>query len=477
MICYEGVLAHVIYYQEQHHLFLFSSEYFHRTILSGGWTEYLGSFLVQLFYYPTLGSAVLAIIIASIYLMIYKSFYWVTGRLDYFQLSLLPSLFFFLKSMAPDYSLGKLMITWLVLLLVTSVCYMLSGITVKMFNRCFLWKIKPLVYWLITFSCISIYGFISFSEFVSDYNMGEHRMIMADKAIKERKWDEVLNQTEHYMQAGRMNQLMFYYRNMALYHKGKLLNHLLDYPQRFGVKSLYFPWNSDSRESEYGYAVYEQLGYINEANRWEFEAMVVWGETAPHLIRLAQYNILINRPKVAQRFINVLKQSGFYGKIAAQLEINLKEGKVPGMRLALPNKVKGKPRFANIINLGPELHYLCQQDASNNMAFEYLLADLLLSNQVVRLIQVLNEFPDYTKRLGKFPTILEEALFIYKIGVGDEKFHETGLSISMQVEKRFNRYYSLYKHNDINTLRAEFGQSYWYYLHFLSPYGTKIITE
>lgn len=101
---------------------------------------------------------------------------------------------------------------------------------------------------------------------------------------------------------------------MALYHTGQLLDHLLDYPLNMGVKALYFPWNSDSRESEYGHFLYEDLGYINEAQRWEFEAMVVWGETAPHLLNLARYNVVNKRPEVARRFINLLKQSLSIGK-------------------------------------------------------------------------------------------------------------------------------------------------------------------
>lgn len=72
--------------------------------------------------------------------------------------------------------------------------------------------------------------------------------------------------------------------------------------------------------SEYGHILYEELGYINEAQRWEFESMVVWGETAPHLINLAQYNIVNHRPLVAQRFINKLKQSLFYREKALLLE-------------------------------------------------------------------------------------------------------------------------------------------------------------
>lgn len=50
--------------------------------------------------------------------------------------------------------------------------------------------------------------------------------------------------------------------------------------------------------------------------------MVVWGETAPHLLNLARYNIVNKRPEVAQRFINLLKQSLFYRGDAEELENN-----------------------------------------------------------------------------------------------------------------------------------------------------------
>ncbi|MCZ2557217.1 DUF6057 family protein, partial [Bacteroides fragilis] len=162
-------------------------------------------------------------------------------------------------------------------------------------------------------------------------------MIMAEKSVKEKNWENVLTQTEKYINSGRTNQLISYFHNLALYHTGKLPYQLFDYPQKLGVKALYFPWNSDSRESEYGHFIYEDLGYINEAQRWEFEAMVVWGETAPHLLNLARYNIVNKRPEVARRFINLLKQSLFYRKDAEELEKQLHAGSVPGLRMALEN--------------------------------------------------------------------------------------------------------------------------------------------
>lgn len=79
--------------------------------------------------------------------------------------------------------------------------------------------------------------------------------------------------------------------------------------------------------------------------------MVVWGETASHLINLTRYNIVNHRPLVAQRFINKLKQSLFYRQEALQLEKLVHGGKVPGLRNALEGKVDIPARFANVLNI------------------------------------------------------------------------------------------------------------------------------
>ena len=61
---------------------------------------------------------------------------------------------------------------------------------------------------------------------------------------------------------------MEYFCNMALYHTGRMPYDLLKYPQNYGINSLFLPWVSDPRQSRYGHYLYEQLGYINEAQRW-----------------------------------------------------------------------------------------------------------------------------------------------------------------------------------------------------------------
>ena len=472
-LCYQGVLSHVIYYHEQHHLFLFSKEYFFKQIHTEGLIAYLNDFVVQFFYIPIYGFSILSWILAGIYLLTHFSFKKITGQTDLLQLSLFPSICLFIYTMPVDHSLTPVVGVFLGLLL-------LAGINIFITKQ---WKCFIRIPWInvhgnkknMAISTIStiIYAIAACYIFVQSYNMPERIMLMAEKSVKERNWENTLTQTEKYINSGRTNQLISYFHNLALYHTGKLPYHLFDYPQKLGVKSLYFPWNSDSRESEYGHFIYEDLGYINEAQRWEFESMVVWGETAPHLINLARYNIANKRPKVAQRFINLLKQSLFYKKEAEALEKWLPTGNVPGLKVS-PGKTSNTPvRFANVINIGPELQYLCEQDSTNRMAFEYLMGNLLLSNNVIRFVNNLKFIHNFD--YPQMPPAYEEALYIYKLGVGEETFSKSGFTVSEQTEKRFQQYYGLYKNREMQRLKSEFGNTYWYYLNFISPYGDKII--
>lgn len=99
--------------------------------------------------------------------------------------------------------------------------------------------------------------------------MKERLLLEAETYVINKEWDKVL------ICSGKLrgnNQLMEYFRNMALFHTGRMPYDLLKYPQSKGVASLYLPWTGEARRSRYGHYIYEQLGYINEAHRWAFEA-------------------------------------------------------------------------------------------------------------------------------------------------------------------------------------------------------------
>lgn len=498
IVCYitnNGVLSHVTFYHEQHHLFLFSKTYFHHTVHSEGLLSYLTDFIIQFFYYPSLGSLILAFLVSTPYIMTALAVKRFTKHFDYLQLGLLLSSYLFLQTLSVDFNLSEIVAFYLVLKAILIASW-LSGkwkkyIVGASFCLLLMLVISPQIIGLsiliialgclsahlcrsfrskisIIISMICLIFFISadFYIFLHKYNMKERRMIQAQKSAQEKQWNEVLETTEKYFKSGHTNHLMMYYHNMALFNNGKMIDHLFDYPQNLGVKSLFIPWKSDSREAEYGHLIYEELGHWNEAQRWTFEAMVIWGETAPHLINLIKYNIKIGRKEVAQKFINVLKQSLFYSDIAVQYETELKN--IP---IATKDQAS-KSQFINILNIVPELIRLCDQNPNNKMAFEYLMSSFLLSNQV-------SKFTENIYRMKKFryvnmPACFEEALYLYKLGKSEE-FEKMNLTISAETEQRFKEYFQLYNQGDTQQLKKRFGHTYWFYLHFISPYGNKIV--
>lgn len=473
--CYCGVLSHVLFYHEQHHLFLFSCDYFRQCVATEGFLGYLTDFIIQFFHIPALGSGLLALIIASVYLLGHQIIRKISGGNDLLQLSVIPSLGLFFYTLSADRTLTIVTGCFLALLSL----YLLL-LLLERFRKIFpLFKLNyPLrqsVRIGVTLLVLAGYTGFGYRYFVRHYKRSERVMLKAEQYVKSKEWEKVLTYTSHYWKSGRTNQLIAYFHHLALYHTGQLPYRLFDFPQVMGVKSLYFPWNSNSRESEYGHFLYEDLGYINEAQRWEFEAMVVWGETAPHLLNLARYNILNGRPLVARRFINKLKLSLFYRKEALELEKRLNERQLPGMRNTLAGVQEQPARFANVLNIGPELEYLCQRDTTHRMAFEYLMSHLLLSNHIPRFVENLKAFRHLAPT--PLPPAYEEALYIYKLGVSEEEFVQTGFTVSPETERRFKRYYALAQSRNTQALQAEFGKTYWFYLNYVSPYGNKVITR
>ena len=300
-LAYSGNLSHIIAYHEQHHLFLFTEAYFEQQVQSEGFFSYLTDFIIQFFYYPALGSTLLSLLLASVYLMTSNVIRYLFGKEDLLYLSVIPSLALFYHTMEASHTLVPITISVLILAFINLMLWITRSHMplIPLFKNFHIQKKGIRIG--ITAVALLFYAGYGYYHFVKSYNRSEGIMLKAEMHVKKKDWDKVLDYTKLYMNSGKTNHLISYFHHLALYHKGELIYRLFDYPPFLGVRSLYFPWNSDSRESEYGHIIYEHIGHINEAHHWEFEAMAIWGETAPHLLNLARYNIVNHRPKVAQR--------------------------------------------------------------------------------------------------------------------------------------------------------------------------------
>lgn len=114
-LAYSGNLSHIIAYHEQHHLFLFTEAYFEQQVQSEGFFSYLTDFIIQFFYYPALGSTLLSLLLASVYLMTSNIIRFLFGKEDLLHLSVIPSLALFYHTMEASHTLVPITISVLVL--------------------------------------------------------------------------------------------------------------------------------------------------------------------------------------------------------------------------------------------------------------------------------------------------------------------------------------------------------------------------
>ncbi len=505
--CLAGILAflfsdslfHVILFHEQHQLFLFSGEYFRSHLAdAGARLDYPASFIIQFFYYPWLGIVLFSLMLSGLYLFSRAVCVRVTGQSDPLQLALLLPLYLLVRYTSVDYPFARLTGLFLSLLLYwmasrtgKKMRYPLGAVVCLALCGLIGWKLPAIALASVVLPCLSalllhrlltskkvtvvltvvavLLAFCTTSyHFVYSYNNRERVILETGQRVKDGDWDAVLRCASRYRGE---NQLIDYFRNMALFHTGRMPYDLLRYAQSFGAASLYLPWTGENRSAEYGHYLYEQLGYLNEAHHWAFESMVVNGETAPNLLNLIRYNIATGRPKVACRWINVLKQSLFYRRQAWTYERIVFSGAVPGLH-ALPHAEGGKARFTNVLNLGPELLFVCEREPDNRMAFEYLMSQLLLSNQVERFAANLHRYRRFD--YPALPRLYEEALLVYKLGVDEATFARLGLPVGKETGQRFQAYYEAARQGDTARLRRDFGDTYWYYLNYRSIYGQKV---
>lgn len=489
MVLYLTEFRHVVIFHEQHHLFIFSADYLKDTLHEKGPVWVAMEFIVQFGYWPWLGALVWSAILVGIYLMTQSIIRRLTGFRDLLQLSaILPCMQFFQTvdidkaPTQPVVVFAIVLAVWLLTLIVT--CFykpkMRSGSDGK-------W------WWLLVGpACFAIiFGIVNYRfyaprtvtlpsgrvreltrEDIKSQKHSEALMLKADQAVRRKDWPQVQKLAEEALAGGKRNHLMAYFRSMALYHQGKLPQEFFNFPANFGQRALFFPWKADKNQAEYGGYVYEQLGALNTAIHWEFEALVGWGETAQHISNLARYYIATGKPRQAAKFIYPLSRTLFYRGEARQLKESLASDNIPGLHNAYAGTNVPDKRWDAVEDLSLDLAFLLTVDKDNQMAQQYLLLSLLLQNDVGRFFGALKVF--YPKGNKNLPPVYQQALCIYRQGYGEEAIREAGFAISPDVDAQMKAYLSEYQKGQNALFSPAQKRTFWYYIHFLSPEGQTV---
>ena len=474
---YLFVVPHILYFHEQHYLFQFSTEYWQHSAHLHGFFYPLTTFVIQFSHIPALGAAVWSLILTAIYFMLQSIVFRLSGRHDWLQLTVLVPAYLFSCTISlntfPDTPVKAFIWTFA------------GWIAAMAIGRFLPWCKKDIQFHSpqprktpVWHHILSILLAISFMlagyRMWSQENMTgtlvktERAMLEIDRHAKAGDWDKVLETCDKLLASGRKNHLAAYLRSIALFKKGMLYDHIFDLPQHFGLRALFFPWQGSKNQAEYGHYVFEELGAINSAHRWAFEAMVGWGETAATIRNLARYNIAQGRMRVAAKFINILEHTMFYRDDAAELRRNMQAGSVPSLRDAMAHVPSEPARWDNVINIGADAKYVLNNDPDNEMAKQYLMMAMLLVNNSDAFIRnLLAYYP--ADKYPTLPRIFEEALILYRIKAGHTVFSAMGYNISPETEQRFGRYMNESQKGNKGTYTPEMKRSYWYYVQFILP--------
>jgi len=292
-----------------------------------------------------------------------------------------------------------------------------------------------------------------------------------DHNVQQDKWDKVLELSSH---SPVTNHLILYYTNLALYKTGHLEDRMFYYPQ-IGVPGLWLSREGDELSLFLGGELFYELGNINEATRWAFDAMVANGQSPPRLLKQLILTALINGDYgVAEKYLNILDESLYYRDWAKHYKNYLSN---PDLLLNDP-EIAAKRHLmihddfvsrTNDSDIGLKL--LLENHPDNRMAFEYYMTSLLLAKN-------LNEFVANIERIKEFgykeiPLHFEEALLIY-MGYTKKNAVPQGYGIRRTTVQRFQNYAKAYasKPGDPRTaaesLSGSFGNTYWFYLHFIN---------
>jgi len=310
------------------------------------------------------------------------------------------------------------------------------------------------------------------------YNKYDKALIELEYFADKEDWQSVLK-------AGEMlppeNRLVLFHLNRALYNTDRLMEDLFSYNQLWGQDGMILTRYYNSKIlmpiSDY----YFDLGFIKESLHWAYEALTKY-ELAPIVLkRIALSNLILGEYKISEKFLTILSKSAIHRKWANKYLNYINNKDLIESDPVIQKKKDLMPKrdyYAN--NNEPEINLinLLEDNPKNKMAFEYLIANSLLRHDIGNVIKNLHYLSELNYR--EIPKHIEEAILLYAIFQKEEDIQLKPYQISNITTEHFRRYNSILYNKHKNDIRAAkidlskyFRNTFWYYLHYVSPITTK----
>jgi hypothetical protein len=362
-----------------------------------------------------------------------------------------------------EYEFHSIFLFALILLFAWTPIVLLTGLIFdkvkSLKNRLLSWNITNVLAGLV------IIVMMAFVVYKHAYNKMADLMLGVDHYVQQGEWNKVLKISDRYPG---YNTLVIYYTDLALYKSGKLLDKMFNYPQ-IGQQGLRLKWQRNLNLF-FGGEVFSQLAYNNESIHWAFESLVAKGMNPRSLKKLAVGFTVNGNYDIAGKYLSLLDRTLFYRKWAERHirylynpDLGEEDPEITQYRDLLV-----RSNFFSEVN-GLNLQDLLKSHPENRMAYEYLLASLLLDRNLDVFAKVVLDLKYHG--YSRMPLHIEEALIFYNF-YEHQKVIPEGYSFSQETINRFNDYartYTMFRTDRkvaAYELGKKYGNTYWYYLQF-----------
>lgn len=309
------------------------------------------------------------------------------------------------------------------------------------------------------------------------YDGAMSSLVACRRQYKLEQWDALLGQARQDRYGDPRVQFM---TNFALCRERKLLDEMFGYAQVWGPRGLVFnffdtdvpPAEDDSYRAMYNSDLFYEMGHINASFRHVYNYMWAREMSYDVLKRMALCSMVNGNYPMATKHLNLLERTTFHRGFArrykailadpnaAEREFRDREERLP----VVEGHMRGHP-------VKPFLQLL-ESQSDNRMAFDYLMAWILLDKSAIADIpRILDQFEiaGYTS----LPIHCQEALLLLERLQGeaiDLQGFRYDEATAARVEDFFRHASRLQGQEDAHLdLEVLYGDTYMFYYFFLGP--------
>ena len=209
---------------------------------------------------------------------------------------------------------------------------------------------------------------------------------------------------------------------------------------------------------------------VNTSQRFVFEAMEAipnHRKSARCLKRLAETNLINGQYEVARKYLHLLQKTLFYKGWATETLSYIGNEEKINAHAEWGRLRQVRPREDILFDeqrMDVMLASLCEQNPENRLAYDYLMAYVMLRRDMNRFMQYYEL--GYQDASAAIPRSYQEALAFAWTGAHTD-FREAPWNIAPQVQQNvfdFARIFTSRRPGTKATLQTRYGHTYWYYL-------------